>query len=183
MSPASASVLPDNAELLISAGEVKAGFDRLAADLQPLVSSGEVVLLAVMTGGLFPLARISERLMGDFEIDYCHATRYLGETRGSTLHWERRPGERIAGKHVLVIDDIYDKGVTLTAVMEACRVAGAAQVHSVVGMIKDTDRDETLPLPDFSTGIVIPDVYVFGCGMDMAERWRHLPAIYALRED
>jgi hypoxanthine phosphoribosyltransferase len=55
-------------------------------------------------------------------------------------------------------------------------------VATAVMVIKDRSRNPAIPLPDFDTGMRVPDVYVFGCGMDLYERWRHLPAIYGLRD-
>ena len=84
---------------------------------------------------------------------------------------------------MLLIDDIFDEGITLAAVAAACREAGAAEVHTVIQVVKDRPRDAAVGEPDFTTGLTVPDVYVYGCGMDLRGRWRHLPAIYEYREE
>jgi hypoxanthine phosphoribosyltransferase len=171
---------PD-ADELISAARIAAGFDQLAARLQPLISQGDCVLLGVLNGGMFPLVHIAERLNGDFLIDYCHATRYRGAIEGAALEWRAEPHFELAGRTVIIVDDIFDEGSTLQAIARYCHDAGAARVVTAVMVIKERNRDPGMPWPDFDTGLRVPDVYVFGCGMDLYERWRHVPAIYGLR--
>lgn len=170
--------LDPRAREVISAEQMSAGFDRLADAVQPLVDSRDCVLLAVLNGGVYPLMELARRLSGDFLIDYCHATRYRGATTGEDIEWLRRPPASIRGRTVLLVDDILDIGDTLQAVMDACQEAGAAVVRSVIPVIKDTPARPAGRGVDFTADIIVPDVYVFGCGMDVAGRWRHLPAIY-----
>jgi len=170
--------LDPRAKEVISAADMEAGFDRLAAAIQPLIDAGDCVLLGVLNGGIYPLMELARRLQGDFLIDYCHATRYRGATSGNDVQWMRRPPESIRGRTVLLVDDILDIGDTLEAVLEACTDSGAAVVHSVIPIVKDTPARPAGRRPDFTAGIVVPDVYVFGCGMDVAGRWRHLPGVY-----
>ena len=65
----------EEAELIITAEKVAAGVRRLAEQVQPVIDSGNCVLLGVLSGGMFPLVRLAESLQGDFLIDYCHASR------------------------------------------------------------------------------------------------------------
>jgi hypoxanthine phosphoribosyltransferase len=170
------------ADEIVTATDLATGFDRLAQAVQPLVDRGDCILLAVMTGGFYPLIRLADRLHGDFLIDYCHATRYAGATEGGMLDWRELPHLNLAGRTVILVDDIYDAGITLQAVAGYCREAGAVQVSTAVMVVKDRQRAADMPAPDFTTGLRVPDRYVFGCGMDVYGRWRHLPAIYALAD-
>lgn len=181
--PDSQRLSPDtDAELLLSADAVAQGIQRLAEQVQPVVDKGNCLLLGVLTGGMFPLVHLAELLQGDFLIDYCHATRYSGGTEGGEMCWERTPGFSLEGQDVVVVDDIYDAGETLAEVAKFCRANGAASVRTAVLVIKDRDRAAATPLPDFDAGLIVPDRYVFGCGMDVHNRWRHLTAIYALAD-
>jgi len=170
------------ADIVLDRAEMEAGFDHLAKSIQPLIDLRDCILLAVMTGGLYPVVRLADRLQGDFVIDYCHATRYAGSTAGSLLEWREHPHLALSGKTVIVVDDIYDEGITLQAVAEYCRDAGAQRVATAVMVVKDRPRVANIAPPDYTTGLTVPDRYVFGCGMDLYGRWRHLPAIYALRD-
>jgi hypoxanthine phosphoribosyltransferase len=171
------------ADEIINAADMAAGFDRLATSIQPLVDRSNCILLGIMLGGLYPLLRLADRLHGDFLLDYCHATRYAGGISGADLEWREKPHLDFAGQTVVIVDDIYDEGLTLQAVAGFCRELGALQVVTAVMVVKQRPRAAGIPAPDFTTGLVVPDRYVFGCGMDLYGRWRHLPAIYALTDE
>ncbi len=167
------------ARLVATAAAVNRAWDELAASLQPLVATRPCVLLGVLLGGVVPLVQISGRLRGDFLLDYCHLTRYAGATRGGALRWVQPPRLPLQGATVIVIDDIFDEGDTLRELHAACRERGAAAVHAAVLVRKRHGRAVAGPVPDF-VGLEIGDEYVFGCGMDYQERWRHLAELWAL---
>jgi hypoxanthine phosphoribosyltransferase len=80
------------------------------------------------------------------------------------------------------VEDIYDVGLTLQSIVRFCEAQGARSVRSMVLVRKIHDRETTGELPDF-IGMDIEDRYIFGCGMDVHEHWRHLGEIRALEED
>jgi hypoxanthine phosphoribosyltransferase len=182
LTDSAAGYVPD-ADLIVTAEAVAAGLDHLAGDLQPLIARDDCILLGVAMGGLYPLMQLATRLHGDFLLDYCHATRYDGATVGQELRWIQAPRSEFAERTVIVIDDILDEGITLEAIRQRCTELGARQVYTAVLAIKDLPDAANRKRPDYSSGIHVPNRYVFGCGMDLHERWRHLDAIYALRDD
>jgi hypoxanthine phosphoribosyltransferase len=107
-------------------------------------------------------------------------TRYGDATRGGEIEWRTGPARSVAGRVVLVIDDILDEGHTLALIRERILAAGAAAFHSAVFAGKDTGRPKRAAA-DF-LGVTVPDRYVFGFGMDVRGAWRNLPAVYALKE-
>lgn len=171
---------PD-AEVVATEADVQHAYEQLAAELQPAIFAEECVLLGVLMGGMLPMARLSGMLSGDFEMDYCQVSRYRGGTRGGELEWVHAPRTDLKGKTVLLIDDIFDEGVTMDYVVRACRDLGAARVVTVALVRKRHDRVVVDTRPDL-VGLEVEDRFVFGCGMDYRHRWRHLPAIYALRD-
>ena len=174
--------LPASWECVLDRAAVEAGVERLASRIQPCIDAGPCVLMGVMTGGMYPLIRLIDHLQGDFMLDYCHATRYGDALKGGGLEWIKEPGLDMSGRTLIIVDDIWDEGYTLTAVAERCAGLGAERVLTAVLFIKDRARDPALQAPDLDAGLHVPDRYVFGCGMDMKYRWRHLPAVYALTE-
>jgi hypoxanthine phosphoribosyltransferase len=174
--------LPPGAEELFSAAAVDGAIDTMARAVQAEIDTQDCVLLAVMLGGLIPAARIASRLTGDFLFDYCHVTRYRGQQRGGKPQWLQRPRADLSGRTVLVVDDIYDEGLTLQFVEQACLEQGAGRVVTAALTSKRHPRATVGRRPDI-LGLEVPDRYVFGCGMDLGHRWRHLPAIYALVEE
>ncbi len=169
------------ADLLIPEAEIEAALRRMAGDLQPIIDQGNCVLLGVMLGAMLPLTRLSQMLTGDFQLDTCHATRYQSGLEGKELAWLKQPSVELTDKTVIVVDDIFDIGITLEAVVAACEANGAAKAYSAVLATKEHDRQESGYRPDFFA-LTVPDRYVFGYGMDYRGHWRHVPDIYALRD-
>jgi hypoxanthine phosphoribosyltransferase len=140
------------------------------------------VYLTVMHGGMPFAAQLALELGAsglDLEFDYLHATRYRGAQSGGTLHWKHRPATPLRGRRVLLVDDIVDEGHTLSEVREWCRSEGAVDVRIAALAVKAHNRCVPGLTADYA-GLVVPDRYVYGYGMDYHEQGRNLPAIYAL---
>jgi hypoxanthine phosphoribosyltransferase len=84
----------------------------------------------------------------------------------------------LTGQDVLIVDDIFDTGRTLAALVAELRRRGAARVRSLV-LLRKAGRAEVALRPDF-VGFDIPDVFVVGYGLDFDGAWRHLPYLAAL---
>lgn len=170
----------DRADCLHDARAVQDAYDRLADAIAADYAERNPLVLCVMTGGLVPAAGILQRLGFAFELDYLHATRYRGATAGGGLVWKRQPdASRIAGREVLVIDDILDEGHTLVAIRKALGEFDPASLKVAVLCEKLHDRRAPGAHAEY-IGLQVEDRYVFGCGMDYKEYWRQLPAIYAV---
>ncbi|HET7586951.1 MAG TPA: hypoxanthine-guanine phosphoribosyltransferase [Gammaproteobacteria bacterium] len=170
------------AELLHPPSAVRAAVDRMASVVRERLAARNPLLLCVMTGGVMTTTWLAERLDFPLQIDYVHLTRYDGDTSGSNEpKWLAKPRFALAGRHVLLVDDIYDEGVTLRRLIDYCRSQGAADVASAVLVRKRHDRNRGGIEPDI-VGLEVDDRYVFGCGLDYKNYLRNLPAIYAVTE-
>jgi len=169
----------ETADRLYSLQEVEAAMDRMAGEITARFRDLAPLVLCVMNGGLIPAGRLLTRLDFPLHLDYVHATRYRGATSGGELKWLKRPSEPLAGRHLLIIDDILDEGYTLEAIVAACRAEGAASVASAVAVEKRHDRGCGYRA-DF-VGLEVPDRYVFGYGMDYKEYLRNAPGIFAVQ--
>lgn len=165
--------------LLVQRSDVDAAFSRLAAATQALVSTDDCVLLGVMLGGLVPLVRLASALDGDFLLDTCRVGRYGHETRGGIPRLLAGPRLDLRDRHVVIVDDIHDEGITLQFLTSYLQQAGVRRVTTIVLVRKRHPRPVTGPEPDI-VGLEVGDEYVFGCGMDYQGRWRHLPEIWGL---
>jgi hypoxanthine phosphoribosyltransferase len=170
------------AEMVADRETVDGAYRDLAAAISSRLAHEVPVVMAVMLGGLIPTGRLLSLLEFPLEVDYVHASRYRDGTRGRELRWIAGPSRDLAGRTVLVVDDILDEGHTLAAVLDRCRSAGAREVLSTVLVHKRHSRGSVLARADF-TGLETGDRYLFGCGMDYRGYLRNLPAIYALSTD
>ncbi len=169
------------ARRLYTARDVAQALDRMASTLAPRLDRANPVVLAVMHGGAFAALELCKRFDFPHEFDYVHVTRYRGRTRGGVLKWRVRPAKSLAGRTVLVVDDILDHGTTLRALDVELRRAGVKTLLSAVLVVKRLARRRARPRVTVS-GLAVDDVYVFGSGMDYRGYWRALPGIHALAE-
>lgn len=181
-SPEQLRQILERAECLASASKVSRTLDRMAGQIQEDYAGRIPVLVAVMVGGVMPLAWLAQRLEIPLQLDYLHATRYRSGTRGGELHWLARPRENLLDRDVIIVDDILDEGITLAAVKHALSLERPRSIRIAVLVNKMHDR-KVFGLDADYVGLEVPDRYVFGCGMDYQEYFRQLPAIYALEED
>ena len=171
----------DSADLIYSAAAVDAAIARVAAEIAAKLQDQYPLVLSVMGGAVVFAGRILPMLNFPLEFDYIHASRYGAATSGGPIDWKVEPKGNVAGRVVLVLDDILDIGHTMLAIRERVLALGARAFYSAVL----TDKRKSRPKPinaDF-VGLSLPDRYVFGCGMDAHGTWRNLPAIYALKEE
>jgi len=181
--PTEAQNILDTAELIYSSAEIHQAIDNLAKQINEQLGnhSKPIIVLPIMNGGLVLSGHLVTRLNFPLHLDFMHATRYRDKTTGSELHWKVKPHRPLKGETLLIIDDIFDEGFTLQAVLAFCKEQGAAAVYSAVLVEKDHPREKACIKSDF-TGLQIVDRYVFGFGMDYKGFHRNLDAIYAVSE-
>ena len=172
----------DNATLLHSSEVINQALNKLQIQLTNDYSNKNPVFLVVMNGGLIFAGKILPQLNFPAQIDYCHATRYRGETSGGQIEWKAKPQMDLANRHVVVVDDILDEGYTLQAIVNACQEMGAASIKTLVLIEKLHDRKAIPDMkPDYCE-LETPDQYIFGFGMDYNHYWRNCDEIYLLNE-
>jgi hypoxanthine phosphoribosyltransferase len=175
-------LLLQRSRVLFSHAEVMAAVDKMADEINTFYGDEPIVMLAVMTGAIIPAAWLATRLTMPMQMDFVHATRYQSGLYGAELEYRVPPRLDLAGRKVLVVDDIFDEGDTLAAIKGSCEKRKAESVHMAVLVRKMHERGLPREFADF-VGLDVPDVYVYGCGMDAYEEWRHLDHILALEED
>lgn len=181
MTPAQLQAVQDRAICLHEAEEVEAALDAMAVALSVEVADRNPLMLCVMHGGLITAGKLATRLHFPLQMDYLHATRYREETSGRELQWKAYPGESLAGRTVVLVDDILDVGTTLKLIVEYCRAQGCEAVYSAVLLDKQHERKEPGIEADF-VGLRVADHYLYGYGMDYRGYLRNAAGIYAIAE-
>jgi len=171
----------DRADCLYDFAAINSALDRMAAEITEKLGDTNPIMLTVMTGALITAGHLATRLPFPVEMDYIHVTRYRGAMRGGDLHWLVEPRISLAGRTILIVDDIMDGGLTLSAIIDYCKQAKAKAVYSAVLVNKIREREPSVDFePDF-IGLNAEDRYLFGFGLDYEEYWRNIPGIYALK--
>jgi hypoxanthine phosphoribosyltransferase len=169
------------ADLLADESTVTAAITRLAIEITSLLQHSRPVVLCVMNGGLIFAGQLLTQLVFPLEVGYVHATRYGEATSGARLNWVSRPDCDLRDRTVLLLDDILDEGVTLTAIADWCREQGANQVLTAVLVEKRHDRKVSPRFRADFFGIETGDRFLFGYGLDYRGYWRNAPGIYAIK--
>lgn len=170
-----------DADLLKSKEDIDTALDQLASNITERLSTSQPVVYSIMNGGLIFAGKLLPLLKFPLEVGYMHATRYRGETVGQAeLQWQALPSCPMAGRTVLILDDIFDEGNTLAEVVEACKAQGAKEVITAVLINKVHDRKNTDLEVDYS-GVDVEDRFLFGYGMDYRGYWRNAEGIYAVK--
>jgi len=179
MSPQEAQKILEEADLLCPAEDVARAVRRVAAEVASRLAAANPLVLAVMGGAVVFTGQLLPQLSFPLDFDYLHVSRYGDVTRGGNLAWIVEPRSAVAGRVVLVVDDILDEGVTMAEIVRRLLAQGASQVLSAVFADKDIGRVK--PITADFVGVRLPNRYVFGYGMDVKGAWRNLPAVYAVK--
>jgi len=169
-----------NAELIASSEKVSETLSQIANEITVALSDKHPLVLSVMGGAVVFTGQLLPKLNFPLDFDYIHVTRYGNNIHGGLLDWKVMPRENVAGRIVLVLDDILDEGHTLAAIREKVLSLGASAFYSAVFTDKQTGKQK--PIQADFVGMKLPNRYVFGFGMDVHGAWRNLPAIYAIKE-
>jgi len=141
--------------------------------------AGEVLLVGVLRGAFIFLADLSRQLTIPCRVDFIALSRYEhGSTANDDVRLVMDLRVNVAGRHVLVVEDIVDSGHTLAYLVRMLRSRGAAAVKTCV-LTRKTRRPEVEVVVDY-VGFELPDEWVVGYGLDYADQYRTLPDICVL---
>ncbi len=169
----------DGADLLFDEATCQAALARLAADITARLGDRHPLVLPVMGGAVVFTGQLLPLLNFPLDFDYVHVSRYGDKLSGGNFNWLRAPQNSVAGRDVLILDDILDEGHTMAAIKEQVLDLGARSCACAVFANKLINKAK--PITADFVGLDVPDRYVFGYGMDVSGAWRNLGAIYALK--
>ena len=170
----------NDAEVVCTPAEVEQAIGRLGDEISARLRDRYPLVLCVMNGALFFCGKLLPLMRFPMTLDYVHASRYGDGLDGRDIRWKVPPPPHVKDRAVLVLDDILDEGATLAAIREQVMALGAASCDIAVLTEKRTGRAK--PVKADFIGLEVPNLFVFGCGLDAYGLWRNLPAIYALKE-
>ena len=139
------------------------------------------VLISVLKGGSVFLADLFRQIRLPVSIDYMSISRYGGATESmGRVRIVKDLDEDIGGRHVLIVEDIVDTGLTLSYLISVLESRHPASVE--VCALLDKSARRITPLPLRYVGFDCPDVFVVGYGLDFQERFRNVPDILAVQD-
>jgi hypoxanthine phosphoribosyltransferase len=176
-------------ELESAVGEVLIDTDALSvriAELGTEISSDyegrDLLLIGVLKGAVFFMADLMRKLTIPCEVDFMAISSYGASTDSSgVVRILKDLDINIEGRHVLVVEDIIDSGLTLSYLMRNLESREPATLE-VCALLTKPDRRE-LEVPVRYIGFEIPNRFVIGYGLDFGERYRNLPYVAVLSDD
>ena len=166
-------------EQLFSAQRIETRVAELAQTIShDYAGDGAVVLVGVLRGAFIFLADLARRLTIDRQVDFIALSSYDGDVHSGVVRLVMDLRIAVAGRHVLIVDDIVDTGRTLEYLKRNMNLRGAASVRTCVLLRKPGNHE--VPLEVDYCGFEIPDVWVVGYGLDYSDRYRTLPYIGVL---
>jgi hypoxanthine phosphoribosyltransferase len=165
--------------LLLSREAIAARVEDLAIQISRDYAGKDLLLVGVLKGAFVFLADLMRALEIPVQVDFVRLASYgTGATSAGQVRVILDLAASIAGRHVLIVEDILDSGLTLGFLLARLRARQPASLKLCVLLNKRIRRVYEIT-PDY-TGFDVPDGFVVGYGIDYAERYRHLPAIYVL---
>lgn len=147
----------------------------------PAEHPDRVVLMPVMTGAIVFAADLIREMPLRLSIRIVTVSSYPGEsTKSQGVTLKSKLPDNLAGRHVVIIDDILDSGRTLAALTEAIKAQGAASVRSCILLKKQVPRETDIDADHM--GFEIPDEFVVGYGLDYNGFYRNLPDIVTMKK-
>ncbi len=172
----------DLARVLFDEATILARLDRIAAEIVRDYRDHELTVIAILNGSLIFMADLMRRIPLPLKLDCLSVASYHGRVESSgELIFRQVALPDIAGRHILLLDDILDSGTTLAAVRQKLETAGPLSVRACVLLQKKKER--VRPVKADYIGFEIEDEFVVGYGLDYMERYRNLPCIGVLRKE
>jgi hypoxanthine phosphoribosyltransferase len=172
---------PSIGEILVQPDDLR----RKVADLGQAISRDyegrDLLLVGVLKGAVFFLSDLMREISVPCEVDFMAVASYGSATDSSgVVRILKDLDASIEGRHVLIVEDIVDSGLTLQYLLRNLRARGPASVE-VCALLTKPDRRK-IELEARYVGFEIPDKFAIGYGLDHAERYRNLPYVAALQQ-
>lgn len=168
-------------EELISVTDLHKMVQKVAAELDEYyagLGAKEVLLVCVLKGASPFHADLLRAMKTPTNVDFMHVSSYVGTSSSGELTFHKDIDQDIAGRHVLIVEDILDSGFTLTLLMEHLKGRKPASLNLCVALDKQVQRKYPIK-PDF-TGLQVPNAFLVGYGLDYEEFFRGLPYVGVL---
>ncbi len=170
---------PRIGEVLIDEARLQARVAEMATEISADYAGREVLVVGVLKGALLFISDLVRKLTVPCRMDFMAVSSYGSSTHSSgVVRILKDLDAPIAGRHVLVVEDVVDSGLTLSYLMKNLASREPATLELATLMLKPSAR--ALPIEMKYVGFEMPDTFVVGYGLDFDEQFRQLPYIASL---
>lgn len=169
-------------EILLAEEEIQAKVQELAEQINHDYAEKELLVVGILRGAFVFMADLVRKLKIPVIIDFVAVSSYGDETTSSgVVRMIKDLDETIAGRNVLLVEDIIDTGLTLKYLCNNLRDRNPASLK-ICTLLDKPERRKVDLVPDYN-GFSIPDYFVVGYGLDCAQHYRHLPGVFHIVGD
>ncbi len=166
----------DNVRVMISAEEIDAKLAEMGQAITRDYAGRDLLMVGVLKGAFMVMADLARHVDLPVEFDFMAVSSYGASTKSSgVVRILKDLDQEIAGRDVLIVEDIIDSGLTLRYLMKSLRVRQPASLELAALLVKD--GVERPPTDIKYEGFHIPPEFVIGYGLDYVEKYRNLPYI------
>ncbi len=174
-----ADVNSDIIEVLLTAEQIDARIKEVAAQIDADYAGQDLLLVGVLKGAIMVMADLSRALRSSASIEWMAISSYGSRTSSSgVLRIMKDLDQDVAGRHVLVVEDVLDSGLTLDWLRRTLKARGAASLK-VMTLLRKPEAVANGVEVEY-LGFDIPNEFVVGYGLDYAERYRNLRCVGVL---
>jgi len=172
---------PDVSHIILTEEQIRSRVRELGHEIsRDYAPGGSVLLVGVLRGAVLFVADLMRELSIPCEIDFMAVSSYGSATKSSgVVRIMKDLDENIEGRHVLVVEDILDTGLTLKYLLK--NLASRKPASLEVATLLSKAGKQRVPIDCKYTGFDIPDEFVVGYGLDYAERYRNLRYVGVLK--
>jgi hypoxanthine phosphoribosyltransferase len=171
-----------NLEVMYTSEQIRDRIAELGRELTAEYAGKDLVLVGILKGSVIFLADLMREIDLTLKIDFMAVSSYKDELKSTgDVEILKDLTNPIRDKHVLIVEDIVDTGLTLTRLIEILSSRGAASIKIATFLDKPEPRINKELKVDY-TGFVIPNKFVVGYGLDAAGRYRNLPFIGVVKD-
>ncbi|NQT97332.1 MAG: hypoxanthine phosphoribosyltransferase [Candidatus Marinimicrobia bacterium] len=166
-------------EMIISTEQIEQRVQALADDISNRFKEEVPILIGILNGSFIFLSDLMRAMSIDCEMDFIKLASYDGQTSTGTVKLLKDISADITGRHVVIVEDIIDSGLTIKFLRDRLKGASPKSVTIVTLLMKPAVA--RLEFPIEYVGFEIPPDFVVGYGLDYNQKLRHLPAIYRVK--
>jgi hypoxanthine phosphoribosyltransferase len=163
---------------IVTAAQIERRIVELAGQISRDYAGRDVLLIAVLKGSIVFASDLMRRLTIPIALDFVRARSYRNAESTGHVECTYLPEQSVAGKHVLLIEDILDTGRTASAVVR--RINKDSPASLAVCALFDKPSRRSVPIPADYVGFTLDDQFVVGYGLDYNEHGRELPDLHVL---
>ena len=170
---------PERPEVLFTAERIAARTAELGKRISDDYRGKPLTLVVLMNGGMIFGADLLRRISVPLWLDSICVASYRGQASSGEVSFRSKLKLPVRDRHILLVDEVFDSGLTLTALRRYMTEQGALSVRAAAAVVKERPRAPEITLPEY-TGFFAPDRYLVGYGLDSDEDGRQLPFIGAI---